>query len=442
MAKITYNNKEFWEWMRYLPGSRNCYAQYIEDIAGMMTSHTSGHVAYASRLSIAPSSFIRELWDSVPIWYYEEMLYCAQAYSILFGSLFPRLVENVEELAYLEWLLYTEPGYRKYRDHLVHMFKVAHVCDKWVKQRRLLNNLTRLQLKSRHFQEWLSMDSATNNAVDNENIHDIVRIALFIAAVFHDFGYGYFFLNSYKKRLHRLNKWLLPGADPMDRNLDATQKILKSLPAEFVRTYHQSSGLGGAENNDQRVAGFFYDNRLLNHSVASTFFIVDLCEKLYELEAISGPLYVAFQLAAEICMIHDMTGNGNDMTKDSNWMYFDPIYKDGPDYFHFIDSKTQKQIPLSMLFILSDELAIWNRATMELKHHGDDAVQQTIKTIETNKSPDKIEINLTYSPKRIAIDASKRKTKSNLKKAINELKFLKDPSDRLNKILDFEIITQ
>lgn len=437
MARITYTNKEFWEWMRYLPGSRKSYARYIEDIAGMMTSHRSGHVAYAydqghqpaTRFSMGPSSFIRDLWDSVPIWYYEEMLYCAQAYSILFGSLFPRLVEHVEELAYMEWLLYTEPGYQKYRDHLVHMFKVAHVCDKWVKQRSLHNTLTRHQLKSRHFQEWLGMNPAANNAVDSQNIYDIVRIALFIAAVFHDFGYGYFFLNLYKKRLHRLNKWLLPGADPMDLNLDATQKILKSLPAGFVRTYHQSNGLGGAENNDQRVAGFFYDNRLLNHSVASTFFIIDLCEKLYELEAISGPLYVAFQLAAEICMIHDMTGDGN-------WMHFDPKYHDGPDYCHFIDRNIQKQIPLSMFFIISDELAVWNRATMTLKHHENDAVLQTI----TDGDLDRIEINLTYSPKKIAIEASERETKTNLKKAIHGLKFLKDPADGIYKILDFEVI--
>ena len=236
MARITLSNKGFWEWM-CLSGSHACYAKYIEDIAVMMTPYSSGHVAYAyhqsnqnpSHLLVEPSTFLRDLWESVPIWYYEEMLYCAQAYSILFGSLFPRLVEHVEELAYMEWLLYTEPGYRKYRDHLAHMFKVAHVCDKWVEQRSLLNSLTRLQLKSRHFQEWLSRDSITNNAVDNENIKDIMRIALFIASVFHDFGYGYFFLNLYKKRLHRLNKWLLPGADPMDRNLDATQKILKSI---------------------------------------------------------------------------------------------------------------------------------------------------------------------------------------------------------------------
>ena len=169
---------------------------------------------------------------------------------------------------------------------------------------------------------------------------------------------------------------------------------------------------------------------MLNHSVASTFFIIDLCEKLYELEAISRPLYVAFQLAAEICMIHDMTGN-------DHWMHLDPKYKGGSEYFHFIDTELQKQIPLSMFFMLSDELAVWNRATMEPKHHGIVGVLQTI----TYNNSDEIKIDLTYSPKKIAIEASERKTKLNLKKAINELKFLKDPSGT-NRILDFEIITQ
>jgi hypothetical protein len=422
--------------MQYQPKAG--FSRYIESIAELMPSHGSGHVAYAYHQNYEnlpqqandSSAFIRKLWESVPIWYYEELLYCAQAYSILFGILFPNLVDHVEELAYTEWLLYTEPENRKYRDHLVHMFKVAYVCQNLVSQKKFLNKIASLQTKSEHFKKWLK-NASLENHFNEENSQDLIRIALFISSVFHDFGYGYYFLNSYKRRLHKTNAWLLPGADPTCCDLESTRKLLKSLPAEFVRTYHQNKDKNEATIiSGQKIAAFFYNNRLLNHSVASTFFIIDLCEKLYELEAISGPLYIAFQLAAEICMIHDMTG-------PNKWMDLRPHYKDGSDS-HFINKNFQNRIPLSMVFILADELAVWNRPRMRSEHFGNDSVLQTVPRRDP-PGADNIEIKLSYSPSQIVINASNSEDRRDISKAIQKLKFLKDKTGK-PKILGYEII--
>ena len=99
------------------------------------------------------------------------------------------------------------------------------------------------------------------------------------------------------------------------------------------------------------IAGFYRDCIRLNHSIASTFFIIDVAESLKLSGVLSQQLYVAFQLAAEACMIHDMTENGK-------WTHLDTNDKEND---HFIDCRDHENIPLAMLLILSDELSIWSR---------------------------------------------------------------------------------
>ena len=83
------------------------------------------------------------------------------------------------------------------------------------------------------------------------------------------------------------------------------------------------------------------------------FYILDIAHSLKSSGALSDELYAAFQIAAEACMIHDMTGEGN-------WLHFQ---MNGNN--HFIECGNHNETPLAILLIFADELAIWKRALSE-----------------------------------------------------------------------------
>jgi hypothetical protein len=78
--------------------------------------------------------------------------------------------------------------------------------------------------------------------------------------------------------------------------------------------------------------------------------------------ALSQQLYVTFQLAAEACMIHDMT-------KVGTWAHLQKKKNE-----HFIDCNEHKSVPLAMLLVLADELSVWNRPILKTKMSGEDAI--------------------------------------------------------------------
>ncbi len=421
--EIILDDKSFWKWMEIShAGDTDGINKYLKIIADNEVDKEYVVELMKQDIPKKTSSIMNNLRQCMPRSYFEEIQFCAGTYATILGKIFPPLVPQIDQLAYIEWLLYTEPGYLGYRDHLVHMFKVAFVGYKLFP--KLMSDIVEWQFSSEHFHSWCKKSNIDFHEWETSEKENVVQMAFFMAALFHDFGYGYFFLKKYKQRLFKLYEWLLPGADPADIDTPGTQSLLKSLPAFFIEKHHGWL-TNTSENRDNVIAGFFRDCLPLNHSIASAFFVLDIAEKLSKSRALNQKLYVAFQLAAEACMIHDMTD-------DNNWVHLEKR-KNG----HFIEPGDHKTVPLAMLLILADELSVWNRPRLKIEPDGADKVYNQL---DRNEVPHKIDIEFYRTEKnnqckiRIKSDRKQDKIKD---KFDEELKCLKDnKKQKKPKILD------
>lgn len=385
---------------------------YTDMIVNLLGS--AGYLARMSSLGATAeySKIMDNLSLAMPRRYFLEVQYCAKAYATFFSSVLPTLASHVDQLAYIEWLLYTEPGNPGYRDHLVHMFKVAFVCAQLLSVENLLSTAVNSQFKADHFLSWCDRQKISPSGWNSKERKTVLELALFLAAIFHDFGYGYYFHAKYRAELFKIYQWLLPEGNPSDTNT----RVLQSLPSAFIKENHGWLKSRSSENEQDVIAGFYRDCIRLNHSVASTFFIIDVAESLNQSGALSEQLYVAFQLAAEASMIHDMTQN-------SKWVHLDSSNKSND---HFIDCGDHESIPLAMLLILADELSVWNRPRLQTKDKGSDAV---LYSFDTSQVPEEIKLFVSEarSPPWIRITADKnRETLNN----INDLKcFIKSRNE-------------
>ncbi len=431
MPRIILKDDLFWKWMDIddpkLVGGIPSYLKIITDrlidvrygFEGLDIDGFQNESVSMENLSLC-----------VPREYFLEIQYCAKVYATMFGKVFPPLAGHVDQLAYIEWLLFTEPGYLRYRDHMVHMFKVAFVCDGLLSVEALLNRAIEWQFNSEHFQYWCNDHKIQTESWNLKDRQEVVKLGLFLAALFHDFGYGHFFLTKYKERLFRLYQWLLPRADPTDIDAAGTKIILRSLSSRFIQKHHFWLDPGNPKKTDNHaIAGFFHDCLPLNHSIASMFFVLDLAEKLRSSSALSEKLYVAFQLAAEACMIHDMT-------RVKNWLYLRPNSENS----HFIGCNNCKDVPLALLLIFSDELAVWNRPTLAVspREH-----QVSFRFDKMGKT-DRITISVDETRQQINIKVYPDRTKQVIRNIFEEeltcLKIIPDGQTCLvAKLLDFTI---
>lgn len=352
--KIILSNEVYWTWIEDII-KNNGREKY--DFLSKMVS--KGHCIisrvkeeqYSDHFSIF--SYLKKV---MPRGYFREMEYCALAYSTIFGKILPNLAKNIEQLAYIEWLCYVEPQNPNYRDHFVHMLKVAFVYDEIIsKNDKIKSKLTKLQFnKSNHFSSWITKKRLLFDESQKKNI---ITAAYFLASIFHDFGYGYKFLRSYEERLFKLN---ILGSDSIGITKARSEIIKKSLLGEFILNHHveckkQSINHLSDKQKDTLLFGFMRDCLPLNHSAASSLIILDIAENLFQRQIILPSLYIAFQLAAEACLIHDLTN-------PENYLH---LKNSSINDKHFLDCNCYKEIPLSVLLILADELSMWGRPLIE-----------------------------------------------------------------------------
>jgi len=300
---ITFSNGTFWKWVGKLIKNN---IRYFDDMIDVEYYTTGQRFRSNSENRL---SMFRKLKESMPSNYFHEMEYCALAYSVVFGKVFPPLTQHIEELAYIEWLLYVEAENLDYRDHFVHMLKVSFACD--MIQNILCGDIVKWQFDSTHFKEWVKEEKVYFNEDKKENI---VKAAIFLAAIFHDFGYGYKFVRGYEEKLFKLN---LLGCDSVDITKSRSDVINKSLLARFIIEHHewyQRTKKDLEEKPEERLkkirqenipCGFIRDCLPLNHSAASALMVLDIAEDLFRSQIITQELYVAFQIAAEACLLHD-----------------------------------------------------------------------------------------------------------------------------------------
>jgi len=150
--KIILADNKFWDWLFPKNGTEysgiNSYLQFIHEYQidkGYIIDMSCEHEP------LRHSQIMDNLRSCMPREYFLEIQFCAKVYSTFFGKVFPPLAAQIDQLAYIEWLLYTEPSNLRYRDHLIHMFKVAYVIDRFFNFKPLLKKIVSWQFRSRHF---------------------------------------------------------------------------------------------------------------------------------------------------------------------------------------------------------------------------------------------------------------------------------------------------
>lgn len=364
---ISLDEVSFWEWLDlgtfiqnlndpdFLPKSNN---DHVHLLSMMMENHWESIAL--NRHTDASSKSIKTL-DSlsrhVPRKYLLELQFCLAAYSSVFATLFPPMISHLDNLVYIEWLLHMEPDDEKYRDHLVHMFRVAFVCNSLMQKEAIAQKVRECQFSSTHFLKWYREKVGNDlSGWDNSKKNRLLNAAIYLSAIFHDFGYGYYYLNRYRQRLAGILPSLTQTEATAGLQHRDMARMRNSLTAKFVAKYHQAFQVSSSPPNEEVIlSSFFRDNLGINHSVASAMFLVDLADKLYARHAISDELYVAFHLAAEAAMLHDMA-------RDDKSLHFSTS-KCG----QFLHCEKQKEVPIATLLFFADNLELGKRPRIRTK---------------------------------------------------------------------------
>ncbi|MHB8139002.1 MAG: hypothetical protein ACYDGO_11550 [Smithellaceae bacterium] len=436
---VRLNDDEFWQWMagihkRDASGIGQCLKslhayhidqQYIVELAN--SNHSKNE-----------KSVMEKLRNCLPINYFNEVHYCISVYSTIMGKLLPPLVSTMEQLAYIEWLQFVEPMHNNYRDHLIHMFKVAFTCDTILSNTAFLETVATKQAESSHFKKWCKIhEIPLDDWKKSSRWHEIIKDAFFIAALFHDIGYGYYHLQEYKQNVCKLYPWLIP-TDSIKFDIHS-KSIMQSLLAFFIKDYHHWLKLSEINNHEDNVVlGFLRDCLPINHSVASAFFMIELAEKITAARAISPELYTAFHLAAEASMIHDMVD-------EDRWLYLTPHSlesekggKNQKKSWHFINSENQKQIPMAISMIMFDQLSRWNSPKLIAKPD----INNVNYTWDNEDTYSDIEIEIVETEKQKSFIIRSKNNGDKLKKVIEkELKCISKTSGS-NEIpfLDYDLL--
>ena len=374
MNSIHLDDNSFWEWLNLgivaqKPENRyfrpNSNRDYVRLLSLLMQNHWDSIALNTHVGGISKSTrTLDRLSRYIPRKYFLELQFCLAAYSSVFATLFPSMLSHLDNLPYIEWLLYMEPDDERYRDHLVHMFRVAFVCDRLIQLLAIRQKAGEFQFSSRHFLKWCQERLDTDpSSWDDSRKDRVLYAATYLSAVFHDVGYGYHFLSKYRQRLAGVLPVLTQGEATADLHHRDMVNIRNSLAAKFVSKYHCAFQDKGSLDNQESfpanqeviLSGFFRDNLGLNHSVASGIFLVDLAGSLYDRHAISDDLYIAFHLAAEAAMLHDMTEN-------DKWLHFSTNKRK-----NFLDCEKQREVPIAALLCVADNLELGRRPRISKK---------------------------------------------------------------------------
>jgi hypothetical protein len=425
---IVLNNELFWNWVSglFTTNTGDRINNYLKCISSLEIDQTYliENIQKGSTNSNY-SLILRKLKDCIPPYYFLEIQYSILAYSTIFSKIFPPLVKHIEQLAYIEWLLCVEPEKTNYRDHLVHMFKVAFVCDSFIYNNDgFLKQLISYQFESNHFNKWLK---DRNLYINKGNKCNILKIATFIAALFHDFGHGHRFINNYRKKLFNLG---LPGFESIDVSENTLKLLTNSLLIRFIVRHHKSIRTTRLSNPSKNIKvrnaalGFIRDCISMNHSISSSIVVLNIAEYLLRSRVIGNDIYIAFQIAAEACMLHDMT-------EDSKYLHFDN---------HYFNPDNHRESPVSAILILADELSIWNRYKIDYKPTGK---PKELKIVLSNKwkaedYPNRI--NIDFDNKKRTLKILLDNSSNDFNSLLSELEtFKKNSTDESLHIFDYTI---
>jgi hypothetical protein len=149
---------------------------------------------------------------------------------------------------FFEWMMHADVFKPAYRDHIVHQLNVAAIGDLLLHQR--LGGTTLLARAAAELAPVLDGVTADPEA--------FVRLAWWLAALFHDCGYPYQFHHDYYRHLARV--YNLPLASPTDASWHACHRHLAELAGGLSAAdldaceqgYHSFFGAAELANEEQR----------------------------------------------------------------------------------------------------------------------------------------------------------------------------------------------
>lgn len=310
----------------------------------------------------------RDLIERLPSYFGSEVAYLADRTLTFAGRMHPDLDTILANHAYTEWLLYSEMDYSQYRDHIVHPFKVGMLAwwllEKGAKDAR--NEILRNLSEASHVQRLLRHLGLTREifSVSNQDSYRILNAAIWIAALFHDLGYGHNFMCGLEKRLCSSFGFYagdVVGGSITGMNPDLMEKSLIVHHLDIHST-REDVNTGRWRNNSwppnkERWQTSLFANLTRNHSIAGAMNLLCICQEIVDNWPDVDPrLVLVFELAAEAIFLHDLTG------KDS---FSEPNFE-----------ITFKESPLAVVLILADEMQCWGRPVLRYRRADDD--QETI----------------------------------------------------------------
>lgn len=289
------------------------YRRVIYSLSPGFLSHFKD---YQKKISFA---FRRRMKRQIPRWYWTRLRHCADYYVRFFSCIWPEHAAIVKDLIYVEWLLYVEPEYMEYRDHLLHMFKVACLGTWMLSQNDFIKQIVSMQFGEtgnaanqppEHFQKWMEQQNIRLNNLNQGQKENIILWAFLLASLFHDIGYGYFHRTLYDKKVERMYCWLSSLSQNSEPLCKCYQGWTNSLTGAFIKVNLAKTNLDASVIN-RRLTGFIRNTLTLNHSAASCLFTLHLKNMLKDARAMNPHLNLAIEIAAEAILLHDMIKKGN-----------------------------------------------------------------------------------------------------------------------------------
>lgn len=287
-----------------------------------------------------PKSIFEILKKWYPQNYFNQLHYLALKFYFIMRLVFPSFLNFVNYYHFFEWLQHHDPEKPGYRDHLVHVFKVAYLGQWILDKGKPLDNLISLVKSNMRIQDFLG-----RMGIDESEINeDVLTRAWWLASLFHDIGYAFdFFHTKLEPKVKKMFPFYQTNLASIDNVYLEDIEFDKSLLCGFI------CGKKGLDwpltpfnkREIREIVSLINHDLKLNHGTAGALFLLFSYHQIQK-TAIYHPITnLIFQLAAEAIYIHDITDSGKTH-----------IWGNRSDSLKF----DVKEAPLGCLLILCDEM--------------------------------------------------------------------------------------
>ena len=258
---------------------------------------------------------------------------------------------------YAELLLYAETDYDRYREHIIHPYKVM-ALGFWLADQipSLISRVGRHLQRREDVQALLSSLQLSDSALYDERV---IRTAWWLAGLFHDIGYMFYLFS------HHLEPRVLRAYPVYVGN--AAGRLGTGTP-EYLLSRCLSRGLwSGSDDADDsrsraRSTGFLTASGAANHSIVGGLTLLAILDEIESVYSTSPEQALAFHLAAEAICFHDLVGERKliDCQPAERCLRFN-------------------KRPLAWLLVLCDKLQDWGRPVPQFRQVGDRTVEATFE---------------------------------------------------------------